>query len=77
LAKTRPLAMHFEVYYDFANEWRWRLRARNGRIMADSGEGYGTKIGARNAIETIKTTIRSHPVDIYEIQDGAQVPFER
>jgi uncharacterized protein YegP (UPF0339 family) len=30
----------FEVFKDRAGEWRWRLRAANGRIIADSGEGY-------------------------------------
>lgn len=28
------------VYRDAAGAWRWRLRARNGRIVATSGEGY-------------------------------------
>jgi uncharacterized protein len=30
----------FEVFKDRAGEWRWRLRAANGRVIADSGEGY-------------------------------------
>ncbi|HUS46902.1 MAG TPA: DUF1508 domain-containing protein [Phycisphaerae bacterium] len=30
----------FEVYRDAKGEWRWRLRAGNGRIVADSGESY-------------------------------------
>jgi uncharacterized protein YegP (UPF0339 family) len=30
----------FEIYRDKKNEWRWRYIASNGRIMADSGEGY-------------------------------------
>lgn len=29
-----------EFYRDRAGEWRWRLKARNGRILADSAEGY-------------------------------------
>lgn len=35
--KRRP---KIEVYADEAGEWRWRVRAGNGRILADSGEGY-------------------------------------
>lgn len=31
-------------YMDSRGEWRWRLIARNGRIIADSGEGY-SKLG--------------------------------
>lgn len=29
-----------EVYLDAKGEWRWRLIARNGRLIACSGEGY-------------------------------------
>lgn len=32
--------MHYEMYRDVNNEWRWRLKARNGKIVAISGEGY-------------------------------------
>lgn len=32
--------MHFYVYKDKKGEWRWKLRAKNGKIIADSGEGY-------------------------------------
>lgn len=32
-----------EIYKDRKKEWRWRLRARNGKIVADSGEGYKRK----------------------------------
>jgi uncharacterized protein YegP (UPF0339 family) len=44
----------FELYKDKADEWRWRLRHRNGNIMADSGEGYVRKADAKNAIETVR-----------------------
>jgi uncharacterized protein len=32
--------MKFEIYKDKRKEWRWRLKARNGRKVANSGEGY-------------------------------------
>ncbi len=44
----------FEVYEDAAGEWRWRLVARNGEIVADSGEGYATRQGAREAAERVQ-----------------------
>lgn len=31
--------MEYEVYEDAAGEYRWRLRASNGDIVGDSGEG--------------------------------------
>jgi len=32
-----------EVYCDVAGEWRWRARAGNNEIVADSAEGYADK----------------------------------
>lgn len=48
---------HFEVFEDAAGEYRWRLVASNGRIIADSGEGYGSKGAARDAAETVQTRV--------------------
>lgn len=42
----------FEVYQDKAGEWRWRY-LQNGRIMADSGEGYATRFGAKRALRKL------------------------
>lgn len=38
-----------EIYKDNAGEFRWRLVAKNGRIIADCGEGYSTASNARRA----------------------------
>ncbi len=46
----------FEVYRDNADEWRWRLVASNGNIIADSGEGYKSKQGVQRGIESVKRT---------------------
>lgn len=35
--------------YKAADGWRWRLTARNGRIVADSGEAYSRRDGAERA----------------------------
>lgn len=43
---------HFEVYKDTAGQWRWRLRSRNGRVVADSAEGYASKRNARRAVNS-------------------------
>ena len=44
----------FEVYEDQSEEWRWRLRHRNGNVIADSGEGYTERNKAHDAIESVK-----------------------
>ena len=38
-----------EVYRDTAGEWRWRLWASNGNVIADSGEGYTRRWSAKRA----------------------------
>jgi predicted RNase H-like HicB family nuclease/uncharacterized protein YegP (UPF0339 family) len=46
----------FELYRDQDNpqDFRWRLRANNGEIIADSGEGYNDKDDALHGIELVK-----------------------
>lgn len=43
----------FEVYQDKAGEYRFRLKATNGQVVA-TGEGYKTKPSCLNGIESIK-----------------------
>lgn len=48
--------MKFHVYKDTKGEWRWRLKAANGRTVADSAEGYSSKQGCLNGIDLVKGT---------------------
>ena len=43
----------FEMYRDKAGEYRFRLKAKNGKIIAVS-EGYTAKAGCLNGIESVK-----------------------
>ena len=43
----------FEIYKDKAGEFRFRLKARNGEIIACS-EGYVKKDSCKNGIESVK-----------------------
>ena len=43
----------FEVYKDKAGEFRFRLKAKNGEIIA-TGEGYKAKASCLNGIESIR-----------------------
>lgn len=43
----------FEVYTDKAGEYRFRLKARNGEIIATS-EGYKAKASCMNGIESVR-----------------------
>lgn len=50
---TRVKNPKFEVYTDKAGEFRFRLKAKNGKIVAVS-EGYITKASCENGIESVK-----------------------
>lgn len=43
----------FEIYTDKKGEFRFRLKARNGEIIATS-EGYVAKAGCLNGIESVR-----------------------
>ena len=43
----------FEVYTDKAGEFRFRLKAKNGQIIATS-EGYTTHANCLNGVESVK-----------------------
>lgn len=43
----------FEVYTDKTGEFRFRLTATNGQIIA-TGEGYKAKAGCLNGVESVK-----------------------
>lgn len=48
--------MHFELYTDKKDEFRWRLRHSNGNILATSSEGYKSKASAKKCIENVKAS---------------------
>ena len=44
----------FEVYQDAKGEFRWRMVATNGKIVADCGEGYTEKRNCLHGLEVVK-----------------------
>ena len=52
----------FEVYVDKAGEFRFRLKATNGQIIAVS-EGYKAKASCLNGIESVKKNAPDAPVE--------------
>jgi uncharacterized protein len=46
--------MTYMYYADARGEWRWRLKASNGRVLADSGEGYVNLSDCLEAIDLVK-----------------------
>lgn len=56
------MAAKFELYKDRAGEYRFRLKAANGEIVAVS-EGYKSKPSALNGIESVRKNAPTAPVD--------------
>lgn len=54
---TLPKNPRFEAYQDAGGDWRWRLRAKNGLIVADSAEGYAKKGNALRAATMVRSLV--------------------
>ena len=52
----------FEIYVDKKGEFRFRLKATNGQIIAVS-EGYGTMINCKNGVESVKKNALDAPIE--------------
>lgn len=52
----------FETFQDARNEFRWRLKASNGRVVAESSESYKNKADCEAAIERIRQGAAKAPV---------------
>lgn len=52
---TGQLRLHvgkliFETFQNIASQWHWHVKARNGKIVATSGEGFDDKFNAERAM---------------------------
>jgi uncharacterized protein YegP (UPF0339 family) len=55
LNERRTLTTYL-YYKDAKGEWRRRLKAANGRIIADSGEGYKSEKECKDDIDRVKSS---------------------
>ena len=47
--------MYFEIYQEvLSQQWRWRLKAANHKIVADSAERYPSKQGCLHGLDLVK-----------------------
>ncbi|WP_380681411.1 DUF1508 domain-containing protein [Salinigranum sp. GCM10025319] len=58
----------FQLYEDDGN-WRWRLIAEDGHVIADSGEQYTTRGDAASAIPRLKQNVPN--AELLEIENAA------
>lgn len=57
-----PNHLVYWIYRDRQNLWRWQLVANNGKIIADSGEGYNSE---QACIHGINLTASSNGAPIH------------
>ena len=58
--------LKFEVFQDAAKEFRWRLKAGNGEVLATAGQGYKAKADCTKGVERIKTEADKLAFEVYE-----------
>lgn len=55
------------LYKDAANQWRWTVKSSNGRIVADSSEGYEHRADCiKQAIDLFGSTV------VYELDSDEE-----
>jgi uncharacterized protein YegP (UPF0339 family) len=57
----------FEIYVDNAGRWRWRLRAKNGKLLANGGQGFASKPGVLRSLKSVRKAVakaRPKPAEI-------------
>ena len=63
--------VQYEVYQIWNKDWRWRLRAHNGEILAAATQGYSRKI---DAVKTIKVIAGKSPfASVWDSQKQAAI----
>jgi uncharacterized protein YegP (UPF0339 family) len=61
--RSKIVAAKFELYKSSNGEYRWRLKASNGQVIATGGEGYSSKAAAQSGIESVKRVAESAPIE--------------
>lgn len=71
LAAAQESRLKFEVYKDKAGEFRWRLKAGNGEILATGGQGYKQKADAKHGVESVQKA-STNPKANFELYEDAK-----
>ena len=63
--------LKFEIYQDAAKEFRWRLKAANGEILATSGQGYKAKESCKRGVALLQKEAGTDKLTFEVYQDNA------
>ncbi len=50
-------AKGFEIFEDRSGQWRWRLRAANGELLAIPEQGFASKAGVVKALDVVRRNV--------------------
>jgi uncharacterized protein YegP (UPF0339 family) len=64
--------LKFELYKDKGGEFRWRLKAANGAILATPGQGYKDKADAKHGIEIVQKSGASDSKAKFELYEDTK-----
>ena len=56
----------FELYADAKGEYRWRLKASNGQVVATGGQGYASERSAREGIASVRKN--AAVAEVFEVE---------
>ncbi len=55
--------MKFQIFRTRALQWRWRLRAANNKIIANSGEAYWNKKDCLACVALVQSVDNATPIE--------------
>src|SRR5262249_36840603 len=58
--------MTFEVYKDKGGEYRWRLKAANGKILAVPEDAYTAHADIKTAVDNVRANAGKMKVEVYQ-----------
>jgi uncharacterized protein YegP (UPF0339 family) len=70
-AQAQDEKMKFEIYKGKKDDYRWRLKAANGAVLATAGQGYKAKADAKNGVASVQKAAAS-PKANFEFYEDAK-----
>jgi uncharacterized protein YegP (UPF0339 family) len=71
-AHAQDEKMKFEIYKGKKDDYRWRLKAANGAVLATAGQGYKAKADAKNGVVSVKKAAASPKANFEFYEDKKQ-----
>jgi uncharacterized protein len=67
---------NFEIYQDTQGDYRWRFQANNGKILANSEEGFHNRLNCEHAIILLKQQAPKASISV-EVRVGTPLKRSR